>query len=256
MAFNITAIFVTSNTQIKIYPSPEALASAAAKRILDIVQISLQGKGIFRLVLAGGKTPKQSYIALAKLAKKSNFDWKHVHIYWGDERMVQPDHRDSNYRMAKENLLDQISIPESNIYRMNSEMAPEVAAQAYEKAISSEFQHEESAFDLTLLGLGEDGHMASIFPNSSALNMTKRNVVAVYSEAHDNWRLTMTLSLINRSKNIIFMVSGKKKAAILAAIHENPENNKAEYPASQINLKEGNIYWLLDEAAAGQINQI
>jgi len=255
MAFNTTAIFVTSNTQIKIYSSPEALASAAARRILDIAQISLQGKGIFRLVLAGGNTPKHSYTALADIAKKSNFDWEYVHIYWGDERMVAPDHRDSNYRMAKENLLDLISVPESNIYRMDGEMAPEVAAQAYENVISSEFQIEESAFDLMLLGLGEDGHIASIFPNNPALKMTEKNVVAVYSEAHNNWRLTMTLSLINRSKNIIFLVSGKKKAGIIAKLLEGPDKEKSVYPAAQINLKEGNIYWLLDKDAAAQVNQ-
>ena len=255
MEFCTTAIFVARKTKIQVYLSQAELASAAAKLILDIAKTRIQNKGIFRLVLAGGNTPKQSYSALAAISDKNNLDWEHVQLFWGDERMVPPDHADSNFRMVKESLLDLIAIPENNIFRMKGELSPELAAQDYKRAISSVFSSKKPAFDLVLLGLGEDGHSASIFPNSKALHESNRNVVSIYSQQQESWRLTMTLSIINRSKNILFLVSGEGKAAITAAVIEGRDNELRKYPAAQIQLKKGNIYWLLDTAAASQLIQ-
>jgi len=180
--------------------------------------------------------------------QKGILDWEKVHFFWGDERSVPPEHPDSNYKMAFDSLLANISVPKTNIYRMEGELEPNIAAKRYEKAIQGFFDHEPK-FDLILLGLGEDCHTASLFPGTEAIFEKRHWVIGHHLPKLDAWRLTLTPMLINQAREVIFIVSGKSKSAALKKVLEG-HYEPGKYPAQIIQPESGHLSWMVDEAAA------
>ncbi len=209
------------------------------------------------MLLSGGSTPQATYSLLSQPEKSAQIDWKNVHLFWGDERCVPPDHADSNFKVVKDTLISHISIPDQNVHRIQVEFDPTEAAGHYEMDVRQFFEqhksHEAKAglFDLVLLGLGEDGHIASLFPGSPALVEKERWFV---SAEHDQpplplvTRITATLPLINASQRITFLVTGEKKSdRVLEAIY--PQRNRS-IPGQLVQPESGRLLWLLDSQAA------
>jgi len=233
-------------TSIKIYPTNKELAEDFAKEIIDKIDSASRGENPFSIMLSGGNTPKMLFMQLAKLSSKVK-SWEHVHFYWGDERCVPPDHPESNYGMAKEALLDHLQIPEKNIHRILGENDPENEALRYAEEISK-----TPSFDLIMLGMGDDGHTVSIFPNNlDLMNSPKLCEVAAHPKTGQK-RITITSKVINAAKTVTFLVTGKNKAGIIAEIFSKT-GSYLTYPASYIHPEKGELKWLLDEEAASLI---
>jgi 6-phosphogluconolactonase len=228
------------------------LAGKAAREFVHLAKSSVEASGRFVVALSGGETPKSLYASLASGEFRSEISWSRLHFFWGDERPVPPDDPDSNYRMAFEALLSKAPVPEKNIHRVPAEQAPDVAAGSYEKEIRDFFGLSDLAwprFDLVLLGVGDDGHTASLFPDSDALRETRRLVVAPYVEKLRSRRITLTLPALNRAANIFFLVAGKGKAAIVRDVLR-PRPGSKKLPAERIDPQDGKVVWFLDQAAA------
>ncbi|MEW5871241.1 MAG: 6-phosphogluconolactonase [Chloroflexota bacterium] len=243
-------------TEKLVYPDAQSLARATADHFVTQARRAIQQRGRFSVALAGGSTPKAAYTLLTHPEYSSQLAWQQIHIFWGDERCVPPDHLDSNYRMAWEALLRHVPLPPQNIHRMPGELPPHQAAEAYQVELSGFFAFPASArqhqtFDLVLLGLGPDGHTASLFPGSPALEQTDRWVTAVehrHPPAPLVDRLTLTLPAINAAAQIVFLVSGAGKAGILAQVLAPPQG-EPRLPAQRVQPASGELLWLLDEAA-------
>ena len=182
-------------------------------------------------------------------------DWSRVHLFWGDERCVPPDHPDSNFRMVREALLTKIQIPNKNIHRMLGEREPAEAAAAYEAELKEFFGAERGGwprFDLIFLGLGEDGHTASLFPGTAALEENEHPVAVVYVERLHSYRLTLTLPVINAAAQVTFLVSGASKAMIVREILVS-DSASSNYPAARVRPTEGRLTWLIDTDAAKEL---
>jgi 6-phosphogluconolactonase len=234
---------------IQTSPTPEDLALAAANHFSDLAQEAIVDHGYFAVALAGGSTPKGMYRTLATIEFAQQVNWELVHVFWGDERTVPPDHEQSNYRMAKEAMLDFVPIPKENIHRILGEIKPLDAARLYQRTIEDFFKPEETVFDLILLGMGDDGHTASLFPGNPAILGDTRLVAATFVEKLDTWRITFTPTLINAANNVTFLVSGEKKAWRLRQVlvgRYQPE----ELPSQIIRPTRGKLRWLIDKAAA------
>lgn len=234
-------------TEVKIYPSISELAEEFAGEIIEKINEQAKAGEAFYVMLSGGSTPKLLFGFLAKLSSKVE-SWAHVHFYWGDERCVPPDDPESNYMMAKEGLLDKIHIPEANIHRIFGENDPEKEAIRYAAEISM-----IPNFDLIMLGMGDDGHTVSIFPNNlGLLNSSKLCEIGIHPKTGQK-RITITGKVINAAKVVAFLVTGKNKAGIIAEIFSKT-GLYLTYPASYIHPQKGELKWLLDEEAASLIN--
>lgn len=245
--------------EVKIFPDKGSLAISAVEHIIRIGRSAIQQRDRFLFVLAGGSTPKSVYSLLAVHFPTHQLDWKRVHIFWGDERCVPPDHPDSNYRMAKESLLDLIPLPFENIHRVPAEIAPEMGASQYQAHISSLFSDPKQylngypKFDLILLGMGDDGHTASLFPKTPALQEEHSWVVPV---PHNQPppplvdRITLTLPVINAAAHVAFLVSGEAKAQCLYQILSGDNNSKKKLPAALVQPHRGNLTWFVDQPAS------
>jgi 6-phosphogluconolactonase len=236
---------------VRVYESPEELAGAAAREFAAKAGEAIEERGRFAVVLAGGSTPKAMYEILAR-DYANRIDWSKVHVFFGDERTVPPDHEDSNYRMAREALLDHVRV--GSVHRMRCELLPDEAAADYEEQLREFFGSEElPRFDLILLGIGRDGHTASLFPETPALDVTDRWVVANPVPKLDTIRITLTVPVINAARSVVFLVAGEDKAEALKEILEGDADPR-EYPARLIQSP-GGPEWMLDRAAAksGQI---
>ncbi|MBN1665758.1 MAG: 6-phosphogluconolactonase [Anaerolineales bacterium] len=234
---------------IQTLPDPAALAEAAAHYFVACARESIAEHGRFTVALAGGSTPQALYAQLATIEFASQVSWEKVHIFWGDERCVAASHDDSNFRMASETLLKHAPIPEGQVHRLPGELDPKEAAQSYESLLQTFFTPQQARFDLIWLGLGSDGHTASLFPGSKALEEKQRWVVANYVRKLSAWRLTMTIPLINQAARVAFLVSGPEKAAVLRralAGRYAPE----EIPAQLVRPERGQLRWFVDRAAA------
>ena len=230
-----------------IYETPDEVAEAAARDFAARAEEAINERGRFAVALAGGSTPKATYGALAR-DYAEELDWSRVHIFFGDERIVHPEHEDSNYRMVRGTLLSRIRV--ESIRRMRCELSPEEAAADYEHQLREFFGPDESpSFDLILLGLGEDGHTASLFPQTPALDVTDRWVVANPVLKLETTRLTLTIPVINAAKAVTFLVAGEGKAAALREILEGDADPRA-YPAKFIRPEGGDLTWMMDKAAA------
>jgi 6-phosphogluconolactonase len=256
---------------VRIYPSPEALAQAAAELFIQSALQSLAHSRRFRVALSGGSTPRLAYQRLAQLSSQPliqadstlaghQLDWSRAHLFWGDERCVPPDHPESNYAMAKEALLDQVSIPVENVHRVHGELPAAAAAEAFQQDLYNHFGHRQgdpipATFDLILLGLGPDGHTASLFPNSPALQETQRWAMAVKHRTPPTPlidRVTLTLPALNAARRIIFLVSGSEKAERLAQVLDQAPV-PASLPAAQVRPANGELIWLVDREAAAHL---
>lgn len=247
-------------TEIRIYQDSRALAAAAAELFIQAGAQAVSRQGFFNVALAGGSTPRETYELLAEDSQAGRVNWWKTYVFWGDERCVPPDHPESNYRMAQRSLLDHVPVPAEQIYRMQGEISPQIAADIYERLLRVHFaarQPEENdlhTFDLVLLGLGDDGHTASLFPGSEALVVQDRWVAANYAAGLGSWRLTLTRPCINAARQVVFLVSGSRKAAVLkkaiAPHEERVASDSHRLPAAAIQPQAGKLVWLVDEAAA------
>jgi len=238
-------------SEIKVLPDVAAIAREAAERIVEAAGRAIADKGVFSLALAGGSTPRTLYTLLAGEPYRSAIDWTHTEIFFGDERGVPPDHPESNYRMAHEALLSKVPIPGDNIYRMTGEIAAPDAAKAYGLMLKEKFG--DGGVDLALLGLGDDGHTASIFPGTPAVREQEHRVVGQLVENSTtgrSWRITMTAPFLNRSGAILFLVAGESKASAVKQVLEGLPDPET-YPAQLIQPDKTTVVWLLDPAAAG-----
>ena len=229
------------------------LVAWSAQTITDYVAESLRLRGRMTLVLAGGSTPREVYALLATEHFRARVDWEKIMVFWGDERCVAPDHPESNYRMAREAMLAHVPIPDSHIFRIRSELTPEEAAQDYEDTIRRQLNVREGAFprfDLVLLGLGEDGHTASLFPDTTGLREEQRLVTSLYVRRLNTHRITMTFPTINSAARVLFMVSGPGKSGIVQKVLEG----SAElFPSQQIKPDGDGLHWILDREAAASL---
>jgi len=235
---------------LKILPDKQALVQYTAERIVRLATATLELNEQFSIALSGGSTPKPVYEMLAD--KFDPFmDWSRIHLFFGDERNVPPDDEGSNYRMVKEALLDKIDIPDDNVHRIKGEDYPDEAAEAYAKEIADFFAGEEGYFDLNLLGMGDDGHTASLFPGTEAVHEKEKLVIAHHVEAKGNFfRVSQTFPVILGSANIMFLVSGEGKAEALKAVLEG-EFAPDTYPSQVIARSEHpHVVWAVDADAA------
>jgi len=237
---------------VEIHASPEELAQAAAALFAERASAAVSARGRFSAALSGGRTPAAYYALLAKPPFASQIPWERVHLFWGDERCVPPDHGDSNYRLARERLIDHVPVPPANVHRIHGEMDPVEAAARYEGELREFFgQHGQPcpAFDAVFLGLGEDGHTASLFPGSPAIRESVRQVSAQYVDAQKGWRITLTPPAINAARLVVFIAAGKSKAAVLRDVLEGPFLPEVR-PAQAVRPLRGELRWLLDRDAA------
>jgi 6-phosphogluconolactonase len=225
----------------------EALAEDAAQRFAQAANDAGQSHGEFVVALSGGATPRSMYARLAAPPHLSSIPWSLMQVLWSDERCVPPNHAASNYRMAREALLDHVPIPPENVHRIRGEDDPALAAQAYERTLRTVLRG--GRIDLVLLGLGEDGHTASLFPGAVAAPEGDPWVVARYHTAGSMWRVTLTPVVINAAAEVLFLVSGETKAAIVRRVLEGPRLPQ-QLPAHLIAPANGRMLWLLDAAAA------
>src|SRR6266481_2959060 len=229
---------------LAVLPSAAALADAGAARFVAAAGDAIASRGQFIVALSGGSTPRDTYLRLGTEALVSKVMWSRVQVLWGDERCVPPDHVESNYRMARETLLDRVPVPALNVHRIHGEDDPATAAEAYEATLRALLR-----IDLVLLGLGEDGHTASLFPGSAAVHEQTRWVMAARAGAASMWRVTLTPAVINAAAEVLFLVSGGAKAGILRRVLEGPRRPD-ELPAQAIAPSNGRVRWCMDAAAA------
>jgi len=238
---------------LAVLPSTAALADAAAARFVAAAEDAIASQGQFIVALSGGSTPRDTYLRLGTEALVSKVMWSRVQVLWGDERCVPPDHVDSNYRMARETLLDRVPVPAANVHRIHGEDDPATAAEAYEATLRALLRTPAGArIDLVLLGLGEDGHTASLFPGSAAVHERTRWVMAARASAASVWRITLTPAVINAAAEVLFLVSGGAKAGILRRVLEGPRR-PLELPAQAIAASNGRVRWCVDAAAAADL---
>jgi len=236
--------------ELEVYDNFQELAWAAALRFASLAQIHTAGSGKFTVALSGGSTPKALFSLLAGKPFADSLPWSSIYFFWGDERTVPPDHHDSNFLMAKETLLDKVPIPASNVFRIRGEDEnPERAAADYSTTLQQFFNSDSPRFDLIFLGMGSDGHTASLFPGTAALQIQDRIAVANFVEKFQTHRITLTARTINQACNIVFLVAGEDKSAALKEVLEG-EYQPEKFPSQLINPVDGSLLWMLDEAAA------
>lgn len=247
---------------IKIFPTPEALAESLAQELInqieeieELKEIKEDGKrkSLFTIALSGGSTPKLLFSVLGdKYADTIN--WKHVHFFWGDERCVPPEDQESNFGITNGFFLSKIDIPQENIHRIRGEDDPVKEAERYSGVIIDNTVQKDGfpSFNVILLGLGEDGHIASVFPGNEDLFLTDKICTDVVQPSTGQKRITITGNVINNAASLIFLVTGKNKAGIVNKIIGSGDNNK-RFPASYVDPANGRLFWYLDEAAGSLI---
>ncbi len=242
--------------ELQEYGDAERLANAAAELFVGGAGESIKARGRFRIALSGGSTPRRVYALLATEAFSSRVDWDHVDLFWGDERYVPPDDRDSNYRMTAETLLRHVPVPSESIHRVPTEASPpQATADAYEETIRRVFgdSHSVPRFDLIYLGLGTNGHTASLFPHSPALKKTSRLVLADFVAEVSTWRITMSVTLLNRGRTVAFLIAGEEKAQVLRDVLLGPRD--PERLPAQLIAPEGKLLFMADEVAATLVSR-
>jgi 6-phosphogluconolactonase len=238
---------------VKVFPTSEDVARAVAERFVDTANSAISERGKFAVALAGGSTPKRAYEMLASPDFRDRVDWSRVYVFFGDERPVPPDDPQSNYRMAREAMLDALPIPADHIFRIKGEGDPEAAAREYEQRLRFFFPSTDwPRLDLVLLGMGDDGHTASLFPNTGALSERSRWVVNNRVDKLRTNRLTLTLPAINHAASVLFGVTGSAKSGTLKAVL-NPSTEADKLPASLIQPVNGRLEWFVERPAAAEI---
>ena len=221
----------------------------AAELFVEQAHEALRARGRFSVALAGGNTPKRAYELLAEEPCRSSIDWRRVHVFWGDERCVPPDDARSNYGMARAALLERVPIPAVNVNRIRGELPPVDAASEYETGLARFFGSQAVQFDLVVLGLGTNGHTASLFPGTPVLHERVRRAAEVYVAELDTWRVTLTEPVLNAAALVAFLVSGADKSDVLRQVIFGPREPE-RLPAQLIQPAAGETRWLVDRAAA------
>jgi len=240
--------------ELQLVADAEALQRVAAERFVRHARAAVQVSGRFTVALSGGSTPRAMYALLAlDQAMRGAVPWDKVHVFWGDERHVPPDHADSNYHMARAQLLSKVPVPEANVQRIRGEQRDaELIARQYERTLQACFRLSPGQlprFDLVLLGLGSDGHTASLFPGTSALHESWRLVAVNWVEKLQAHRITLTVPVFNNAACVMFLVAGEDKATALHAVLEGAPGPE-KLPAQRIRPRDGELVWLVDRAAS------
>jgi 6-phosphogluconolactonase len=233
--------------EVKIVPDKAALAQTAAQEFHRVAEAAVRERGRFSVALSGGNTPRSVYSLLA--SEQIQLPWNSIHIFFGDERHVPPDDPESNFLMASESLLSKVPIPQKNVHRIRAELNAEAAAMQYEHELREFFHlmdHDWPRFDLIFLGLGDDGHTASLFPGSKALTDESSRVAANWVEKFQTLRITLTFPVLNHAAEVVFLVSGASKAWILSEVLQ-PGIRK--FPAQNVQPENGRLLWLVDQDA-------
>lgn len=236
------------------FDTPEALSFAAAELFVRQARKAVEARGRFNAALSGGRTPQRTYALLAQPEHRDRTPWPWIHIFWGDERCVAPQDERSNARMARHSLLEHVPVKDENVHPIQCEGSAEAGATRYHELLHDHFSARGSALDLVFLGLGRDGHTASLFPQSSALIEKQRWAIPVRAAGQDIWRVTMTPALINTARLVVFLVVGAEKASILKTVLENQPDGD-NLPAHYIRPGSGKLIWLVDGAAASQLSR-
>ncbi len=239
---------------IEVYPDLESLSRAAAAFIVAQARQAVAARGRFSLALSGGGTPRRAYELLAAPPLAEQAPWDRVHIFWGDERCVPLDNPLSNARMARAAWLDQVPIPKNQIHPLDCALDPAAAARAYEAELREFFGGQPPRLDLVLLGLGDNGHTASLFPGAPVLEEQARWAAAVYVSDQNLHRVTLTAPLLNQARQVAFLVSGSVKAAVVNEVLHGPYEPR-RLPAQLIQPADGDLRWFLDLAAAAALPQ-
>ena len=240
-------------TTVEILPDGAHLAEAAADRFMALVAVTLAQRPRADVALAGGSTPRAMNALLAAAPRRSEIEWDRVRFFFGDERTVPPDDAESNYRMNRETLFEPLGIPATHVFRMRGEDDPHAAAAAYERILMAELGARPH-FDVLFLGMGPDGHTASLFPGTLATVDDSKVVVANRVEKFSTWRLTLTPHAINDARNIVITCGGAEKAAALHGVFDGPRD-LATYPIQLVAPVDGELVWLIDEPAAAALER-
>jgi 6-phosphogluconolactonase len=243
--------------EVIVLPDLDAVSEEAAQRFVAITQTAVETNGRCTVALAGGSTPERLYRLLASEKYRHAVPWPSLFIFFGDERCVPPDSDESNYRMAREALLNHVPVMPDQVFRMEGERYPQSAAMTYALRIADTFSLNAGAvprFDLILLGMGPDGHTASLFPHTKALQELDTPVTANHVEKLDAWRLTLTYPVLDAAEHVIFLVGGAEKAHAVAQVIEGPFDPE-DYPSQGVLVPNGTLTFLLDAAAAGELKR-
>jgi 6-phosphogluconolactonase len=248
-----------STATIRKVEDAEQVSRTAAEEFVRLAREAIGARGRFTVALSGGSTPRRLFEILAEAPFRDQVDWSKVEFFWGDERSVPPDHKDSNYRMANEALLKKITVPAGHIHRLQADREDrDAAACDYQAEIAKTFgvspEGDPPVFDLVLLGMGPDGHTASLFPSTTALKETQRWVVPNYVPKFSTFRLTLTPRILNRAAQILFLVAGADKAGPLHEVLEGPPDTE-RLPSQLIRPTTGRLVWLVDKTAAAQLTR-
>jgi 6-phosphogluconolactonase len=239
--------------RVHVHETAEKVAYAAAGRIQEQAGHSISARGRFTLALAGGNTPRRIYEMLADARLSRSVDWPNVHVFFGDERMVPPDHAESNYRMANEALLSRVPLPPENVHRIEGLGDAAANASAYESEMRGLFGDPDwPRLDHVLLGMGDDGHTASLFPGTVALDESRLWVAPNWVEKLGAWRVTLTAPVINAARNVTFIVTGAGKAARLREVLKG-ERDPSRLPSQLVRPTDGTLEWLVDREAAANL---
>jgi 6-phosphogluconolactonase len=238
--------------RVEVLPSAELAAEAAAGRFVSAAARALRSHDTFVVALSGGHTPQQLYALLATPRLAAQVDWSRVQVCWGDERCVPPDAAESNYRMALEALLSLVPLPPGNVHRIRGEDDPGEEARRYDEMMRVLLGGSGSRLDLVLLGLGTDGHTASLFPGATSVHESAHWVAPAFSETNTQWRITLTPRLINAAAEVVFLVSGANKADVVARVLQGPWRPH-DIPAQLIRPAAGQAAWILDTDAASAL---
>lgn len=238
----------------RVLPDLETVSREAAELFVQVSESCIASEGRFAVALSGGETPRGLYALLGSSKYKDAIDWRRAHFFWADERCVPKEHPGSNFKAAYEAFLSRVPVPEDNVHRIKGEDSPEKAAEDYEAAIKT-FFGEASApvFDLIILGVGSDGHTASLFPGSEALDERTRFAAPALVTRPGIDRVTLTLPVLNNAARILFLVSGASKAGVMHDILE--AGNEKHHPAGIVHPPRGSVLWLLDKSAAAQLKR-
>src|SRR5208282_2254459 len=248
---------VTTAVTYKVLPDGERLARAMAEHLLDAAQDAVASRGVARLAISGGNTPRRTFEMLADpaLSEFSAFPWDKTDLFWVDERCVPPDDKDSNYRMTRLALLDKVPLAADRVFRIEGELDPELAAARYESVVRNRFRLEGAelpTFDLVALGMGPDGHTASLFPHTAGIHELTRVAIANHVPQKETWRVTLTSPVINQGRKVVFLIGGTDKAPVLKSVLSDKYDPET-WPSQVIQPKSGQLLMLLDQAAASQL---
>jgi 6-phosphogluconolactonase len=241
----------------QIWPSADAMAIASARNFAGRVEHAVATRGVARIAISGGSTPQSTFKLLADPAQPflATVPWDKLHLYWVDERCVPPDHPESNYGVCRDLLLSKVPIPADNVHRMEGELDPEEAASRYESVLRNTMKlegAESPAFDLISMGMGPDGHTASLFPHTEGLNEIGRLAIANHVPQKDTWRISLTWPVINQGSEVVFEITGAGKADVLAEVLTGPRDPE-RLPSQLIRPSNGKLLFLLDEPAAAKL---